>query len=73
MQYWNADLTQCTMTTSPPNEYHKDDTINDFMIWVRHTELESDAIDNIQVLLKAYEKKYDRKKTFLQKLKGLLT
>ena len=60
------DTSSCTMTISPPNKYHKDDIIDEFLQYVRYTELESDAISNISVLLKAYERK--RQYSFKEKL-----
>lgn len=59
-------LVSCTMT-SHNNKYHEDHIIDQFMTWVKHTELDSDAINNIQTLLKVY----DKKKTFKQKLIAL--
>lgn len=54
---FTMDTTSCSMTISPPNKYHKDDIIDKFLQYVRYTELESDAISNISVILKTYERK----------------
>ena len=58
----------CTVSASM-NKYHKDDIINEFLEWIRYTGLESDAINNIPVIIKWYEKR--RKYTFLEKLRIL--
>jgi hypothetical protein len=69
MNKFNLDLSSCTYTTSPPNKYHEDDIIDDFMEYVRHVELDSDAIYNIPGILKRYDRK--KKYTFKEKLEIL--
>ena len=47
---------ECTVTVSN-NRYHEDDITDQLLEYVRYTELESDAIDNIKVILKQHDKK----------------
>ena len=69
MSKFSLDTSECTMTIWPPNKYHKDDIINEFLEWVRHTKLEDDAINNIPIVLKWYERR--KIYTFKEKIKIL--
>ena len=57
-----TQVTSSTVYANPPK--FEDEIINDFIEWVRNAPLESDAVNNIPVILK----QYDRRKTFWQRL-----
>lgn len=58
-------LNNYTMTISPPNKYHEDDMIDEFLEFVRYTKNESDAIYNIHKIIKRYTKKEKNTNHFL--------
>ena len=69
--YLDSELSTYTATISN-NKYHKDDTINEFLEFIRYTEDEKDAINNISVLLKDYMELHNKRLSLWQKILLLL-
>lgn len=46
------DMTCVTFSGNTENEFHKDDTINDLIKWVRNTEETKDAMWNAERILR---------------------
>lgn len=58
-------VTSSTVSVNPPK--YEERVVNDLIKWVRDAPLESDAVHNIPVILK----QYDRQKTLGERLKCL--
>lgn len=60
-----------TTTSTWTGARYEDWITTELMDWVRHAPLEEDAIHNIKTIIKQYEKRYDRSKSFWNRLKAL--